>query len=132
MIKKYKLFQESKKDKFPNIQKKDIDGFTVYIGKDSKSNDHLTFNVADDDDLWFHAKGVPGSHVVIKIMNDVIPTPEVLKKVAKLAKYNSKAKESGNATIVYCKRKFVKKLADMNAGQVKVDYKNSNDININE
>ena len=50
MIKKYKLFTEAKK-KFPNIKKMDIDGFTVYLGKDSKSNDHLTFNVADENDF---------------------------------------------------------------------------------
>ena len=130
MIKKYNLFKESK-NKFPNIQKKDIDGFVVYIGKDSKSNDHLTFNVADEDDLWFHVKGQPGSHIIIKI-NGKLPTPEVLKEVAILAKKNSKAKDLDKATVVYCKRKFVKKLPGMNDGQVQVDYKNSNDININE
>lgn len=130
MIKKYKLFQESK-NKFPNIQKKDVDGFTVYIGKDSKSNDHLTFNVADENDLWFHVKGHPGSHVVIKIKEN-LPTKEVIKKVAELAKTNSKAKELDKATVVYCKSKFVKKSPGMNDGQVKVDYINSNNIDINE
>jgi predicted ribosome quality control (RQC) complex YloA/Tae2 family protein len=130
MIKKYKLFTEAK-NKFPNIKKLDIDGFTVYLGKDSKSNDHLTFNVADENDLWFHVKGHPGSHVVIKI-KDKLPALEVIRKVAKLSKDNSKAKDMESATVIYCKRKFVKKNPGMNDGQVKVDYINSNNIDINE
>jgi hypothetical protein len=75
-INNFKLYLESKKDKFPNIQKKEIDGFIVYIGKDSKSNDYLTFNMSDNDDIWMHVKGVPGSHVVVK-------TKEISSKGAK-------------------------------------------------
>jgi predicted ribosome quality control (RQC) complex YloA/Tae2 family protein len=130
MIKKYNEFtNEGKKEKFPNLKKLDIDGFPVYIGRDSKSNDHLTFNIADDDDIWMHVKGVPGSHVVIKI-NDKIPTMEVLKQVAELAKKNSKASNVDNVNVVYCKRKFVKKEQGMNDGQVKVDYVNSETISL--
>ena len=85
-IKGFKYFKnknilESKKNKFPNIKEINIDDFLVFIGKDAKSNDHLTFNVATEDDIWFHSKGVPGSHVVIRV-KDKLPTPEVLKEVA--------------------------------------------------
>jgi hypothetical protein len=68
------------------------------------------------------------------LISDVFLTNFLLQytTVAQLSKDNSKAKDSDNATVVYCKRKFVKKTSDMNAGQVKVDYKNANDININE
>jgi predicted ribosome quality control (RQC) complex YloA/Tae2 family protein len=45
------------KDKFPDIRTLDIDGFIVYIGRDAKSNDHLTFYIADSDDIWMHVKG---------------------------------------------------------------------------
>jgi hypothetical protein len=107
-LKRYKQFNESKKDKFPNIKKMEVDGFTIHLGKDAKSNDYLTFNVATDDDLWMHVKGVRGSHVVI-IVNDNMPTPEVIKKAAEIAKDNSKAKGTDNATVVYCKRRFVSK-----------------------
>jgi len=117
------------KNKFPDVKKMDIDGFIVYIGKDAKSNDYLTFNMADDEDIWMHAKGVPGSHVVIRVM-DNLPTETTIKKVAELAKKNSKAKRETNVPVVYCQRKFVKKEPGMNDGQVKVDYINSNDINI--
>jgi len=127
-IKRYNLF-ESKKDKFPNIKKYDVDGFVVILGKDAQSNDHLTFNMADDEDIWMHAKGVPGSHLIIKI-KDKLPTDQVLKQIAAISKKNSKAPKDEQAKIVYCKRKFVKKSKDMNPGQVSVDYKNAYEIAI--
>lgn len=128
MIKRYKLFIESS-NKFPNLKKVEIDGFIVYVGRDSKSNDYLTFNIADNDDIWMHAKGVPGSHVIIKV-GDKIPTETIIKQAAELAKKNSKGKNDKNVDVVYCKRKFVKKESGMNDGQVKVDYINSQIINI--
>ena len=127
MIKKFNSFNESKKDKFPNVQKKEIDGFVIYIGKDAKSNDHLTFNISSDDDLWFHVKGVPGSHVVIRVREN-LPTETIIKAVAQLAKKNSKASKDDKATVVYCQKRFVKKESGMNDGQVKVDYTNSYQI----
>lgn len=126
-VKNFKSFNEGKKNKFPNIKQMDIDGFIVYLGKDAKSNDHLTFNIADNDDIWMHTKGVPGSHVVI-VVREKLPTPELIKAVAKIAKENSKASATEKATVVYCKRKFVKKEPGLNDGQVKVDYKNSHDV----
>lgn len=129
-INNFKRFlSEGKKDVFPNIKKMDIDGFTVYVGGDAKSNDHLTFNIADSSDIWMHAKGFPGSHVVI-VTSDVIPTETTIRKVAELAKKNSKAKNEKNAPVVYCQRRFVKKEPGMNDGQVSVDYVNTHDINI--
>lgn len=128
-IKKYKSFNESK-NKFPNIKTLDIDGFIVYLGRDAKSNDHLTFNMSKESDIWMHTKGVPGSHMLI-VIKEKLPTPEVIKQVAKIAKDNSKAKDENKATIVYCKAKFVKKEPGMNDGQVRVDYGNSNEIIVN-
>ena len=127
MIKKFNSFNESKKDKFPNVQKKEIDGFVIYIGKDAKSNDHLTFNISSDDDLWFHVKGVPGSHVVIRVREN-LPTETIIKAVAQLAKKNSKASKDDKVTVVYCQKRFVKKESGMNDGQVRVDYTNSYQI----
>jgi predicted ribosome quality control (RQC) complex YloA/Tae2 family protein len=124
MIKNFNLFSESKKDKFPNIQKLEIEGFIVYVGKDAKSNDHLTFNVSDKEDIWLHVKGVPGSHVVIRV-RESLPTETVIKSAAQLAKRNSKASKESNVTVVYCQRRFVSKESNMNDGQVKVDHTNS-------
>lgn len=127
MIKKFNLFNEGKKDKFPNIKKVEVDGFIIYIGKDAKSNDHLTFNVADKEDIWMHVKGLPGSHVVIRVREN-LPTLELIKKAAELAKKNSKADKEERATVVYCQRRFVKKEQGMNDGQVRVDYLNADEI----
>ena len=128
MIHNFKSFNESK-DKFPNIKKMEIDGFVVYMGRDAKSNDHLTFNIADKEDIWMHAKGVPGSHIVIRV-RDRLPTNEVIKQAAQIAKKNSKSPKDDKATIVYCQRKFVKKEKGMNDGQVKVDYINASEITV--
>ena len=127
MIKKFNSFNEGTKDKFPNIKKVEIDGFIIYIGRDAKSNDHLTFNIADKEDIWMHVKGVPGSHVVIRVREN-LPTLELIKKAAELSKRNSKADKEEKATVVYCQRRFVKKEQGMNDGQVRVDYLNADEI----
>ncbi len=127
MVRKYSSFLESKKDKFPNIQTKKIDEFTILIGKDAESNDFLTTNMANNDDLWFHAAGVPGSHIVIRI-SDKLPMENQIEEVAKMAAKNSKAPKGAKVKVVYCKAKFVKKSSDMKPGQVSVDYKNAHEI----
>jgi len=126
---KYLRHFESKKNKFPDIKKLQVDGYLIMIGRDAKSNDYLTFIEADKEDIWMHVKGVPGSHVVIRV-GENLPTPEILKQAAELAKKNSKAQKDQQATVVYCQRKFVKKEAGMNDGQVRVDYKNAEEITI--
>lgn len=127
-IERFSAF-EGKKEKFPDIKNMEIDGFVVYMGRDAKSNDHLTFNVADGEDIWMHAKGVPGSHVVIRVREN-LPTEQTIAKAAEMAKKNSKGKDKEGLSIVYCQRKFVKKDPGMNDGQVKVDYINAHEITI--
>ncbi len=126
---KYLRHFESKKNKFPDIKKIQIDGYLVMVGRDAKSNDYLTFIEADNEDIWMHVKGVPGSHVVIRVREN-LPTPEVIRMAAEFAKKNSKAQKDQQATVVYCQRKFVKKDSNMNDGQVRVDYRNSEEITI--
>lgn len=120
-----KKFNEGKKNK-PNY-KRIIEGdFVIFQGKDSESNDFVTLELANDNDIWFHAKGVPGSHVVLKV-RDKIPDEDVIKKAATIAAKNSKSKED-SVKVVYCKKKFVTKESNMNPGQVRVDYLNANEI----
>ena len=107
----------------------EVDGYLIKFGRDAKSNDYLTFIIADDEDIWLHVKGVPGSHVVIKVREN-LPTPEILKYAAELAKKNSKAAGEDSARVVWCQRKFVKKEPGMNDGQVRVDYLNAEEIDI--
>lgn len=124
-----KKFDESKKER-PNYKKIEIDGYLLYQGKDAAANDYVTLELADGEDYWFHAKGVPGSHIIIKA-NDKLPTDEIIMKAAELAAKNSKSKED-TVEVVWCKRKFVTKEKGMNPGQVRVDYKNSHTISVSK
>jgi predicted ribosome quality control (RQC) complex YloA/Tae2 family protein len=124
----YSSFLEGKKEKFPNYKKVEIDGYVIYVGKDSKSNDYITFKIAEDDEYWLHVKGIPGSHVIIKNNNDQKPDITTIKQAAQLAKNNSKASKESGVNIVYCLRKFVTKDINMKDGQVKVDYINASEI----
>jgi len=126
-MKHLKYFNEAKNNK-PNIKKVEFSGFTLQYGRDAQSNDILTFEIANDDDVWMHAKGVPGSHVVIKV-DEKLPTEDVLNFAAQIAVKNSKSSQE-NFEVVYCKRKFVKKEPGMNPGQVRVDYTNSHTIKV--
>lgn len=127
---KYLKKFESSKNK-PNFKKIIIDDFVIYQGRDADSNDYVTLELANDpEDIWMHAKGLPGSHVVIKV-KDKLPSDEVIKKVAEIAAKNCKSKED-KVKVLYCKKKFVKKEKGMNAGQVKVDYVNASEIVINK
>ena len=84
--------------------------YDVYVGKDSKNNDLLTTKFAKQNDYWFHARSVSGSHVVLRVENakEVIPK-SILKKTASLAAYHSKAKTSGLAPVSYTLKKYVVK-----------------------
>lgn len=97
-----------------------IDGmYKVYVGKDSKNNDLLTTKFAKQNDFWFHARSVSGSHVVLRVENtkEVVPKP-VLKKAAQLAAFYSKAKSAGIVPVSYALKKFVVKRKGMEPGKV--------------
>lgn len=141
-LKKFNIFVESKSSK-PNIKTiTDIDGckdFVIYQGRDAVSNDHVTFVLSSDEDYWFHAKGRPGSHVLIKV-KDKIPDEKLIYKVAEIAAKNSKPpknEEGGEiksdkeeVDVIYCKKKFVTKSEGMKPGQVAVDKVNSKTIKV--
>jgi predicted ribosome quality control (RQC) complex YloA/Tae2 family protein len=93
--------------------------YHVFVGKDSVNNDLLTTRFAKQNDFWFHARSVSGSHVVLRIENakEVVPK-NILKKVASLAAYHSKAKTAGIVPVSYTLKKYVIKRKSQPAGQV--------------
>lgn len=93
----------------------EIDGYTVYVGRSAAMNDILTTRIAQPNDIWMHASGVPGSHVVIRV-EDTPPKKETIKEAAKLAAKNSKGK--GKIDVTYTEAKNVKKEKRLNVGQV--------------
>jgi predicted ribosome quality control (RQC) complex YloA/Tae2 family protein len=93
--------------------------YDVFVGKDSTNNDLLTMKFAKQNDYWFHARSVPGSHVVLKVVNTKEPVPKnILKNAAAIAAYHSKAKTSGLAPVSYTFKKYVTKKKGMEPGKV--------------
>lgn len=85
------------------------DGFDLYVGKNNYQNDDLTFNLASGGDWWFHAKGIPGSHVILKTGGREVPD-ELFNIAGSLAAYYSSGREGGGKVEVdYLLRKNVKK-----------------------
>ncbi len=84
------------------------DGYHIYVGKNNYQNDELTFKFATGNDWWFHAKGMPGSHVIVKSNNEELPD-RVFEEAGRLAGYYSNGRDSEKVEIDYLQKKNVKK-----------------------
>lgn len=84
------------------------DGYHMYVGKNNLQNDELTFRIAKGNDWWFHAKGAPGSHVIVQTNGDKLPDG-TFEEAAKLAAYYSSNREAEKVEIDYVEKKHVKK-----------------------
>ncbi|MBW4447174.1 MAG: NFACT family protein [Spirirestis rafaelensis WJT71-NPBG6] len=84
-------------------------GFEVLIGRNNRQNDYLTFRVAGDYDLWFHAQEIPGSHVLLRLEPGAVPEEADLQYTANLAVYYSRARQTDQAPVVYTDPKHVYK-----------------------
>ena len=96
------------------------DGMAILVGKTGKDNDHLTFKVGTPDDLWLHARGTPGSHVIVRLEKNQTVPHETLKDAATLALWFSDLRKSGKGEVIYTLRKFVKKAKGQKPGAVHV------------
>ncbi len=97
-----------------------IDGkYHLFVGRNSKNNDELTTKFAKQNDFWFHARSVSGSHTVLRLENSKEAIPKsILKKAASIAAYHSKAKTAGLAPVSYTFKKYVVKKKGMEIGAV--------------
>lgn len=93
------------------------DDFHIYVGKNNIQNDELTFKFANGGDWWFHAKNVPGSHVILKTQGREVPD-QVFELAASLAAHYSKSQKSPKVEVDYLERKNVKKPAGAKPGFV--------------
>ena len=84
------------------------DGFDIYVGKNNYQNEYLSFKLAQGNDWWFHAKKLPGSHVILKSAGKEVPD-KTFEEAASLAAYFSSAKESPKAEVDYTLKKNLKK-----------------------
>ena len=98
------------------------DGYDIYVGKNNIQNDELTFGFAEGKDIWFHAKQMPGSHVIVKLKaNDkgLMDLPDrVFEEAASLAAFYSSGKEAPKVEIDYTERKNLKKPPQAKPGYV--------------
>lgn len=84
------------------------DGFDIYVGKNNYQNEEVSFKIASGSDWWFHAKGIPGSHVVVKANGKELPD-RTYEEAAGLAAYYSKGRDAEKVEIDYIQRRFLKK-----------------------
>jgi predicted ribosome quality control (RQC) complex YloA/Tae2 family protein len=97
----------------------------IYVGRNARENDELTFGVAKSNDLWLHARGAPGSHVVVRLEKGADVPPETMRDAATLALLYSDLKKSGKGDIIYTRRKWVKKAKGQAPGAVTVSQEKS-------
>ncbi len=93
------------------------DGFHMYVGKNNLQNEELSFKVASGNDWWFHAKGQPGSHVIVKTNGEELPD-RTFEEAGKLAAYYSKGKKAPKVEIDYTLKKNLRKPAGAKPGFV--------------
>ena len=107
----------------------DARGNSVYIGRSGHQNEFVTFDVAGPDDTWLHARGVPGSHVVIRWRSPERPeSTDTVEAAAALAAWYSAARESGGVEVDVAPRRHVRKIKG--AGPGMVTYRNERTIRV--
>lgn len=111
---KIKKAKEYKKEFTTYVSSK---GHEIIVGKNNIQNDMLTFKIGKKDDFWFHAKDMPGSHVIIRTNGDELDDDEYV-EAARVAAFYSKGKNSGFVEVDYTKRSNVKKPAGAKPGFV--------------
>ncbi|MBN2280985.1 MAG: DUF814 domain-containing protein [Candidatus Marinimicrobia bacterium] len=119
------LQQNNKEDSNVRVPYKRFvfEGWEILVGKSSRDNDELTFQVASKFDFWFHAYGVSGSHVVVRNpgKKDHLPG-QVLRRAAGIAAFFSKSKHATVVPVNYTQKKYVVKRKKMAPGQVNISF----------
>ncbi|MER3328877.1 MAG: NFACT RNA binding domain-containing protein, partial [Candidatus Kapaibacterium sp.] len=104
---------EIREEKFKKYELSE--NFVLYVGKNAKNNDELTMKVAKPNDIWLHARGVGGSHCLIRV-DGREPSKGIIKEAAAIAAFYSKAKTSHLAPVAYTYKKYVSKPKGANPG----------------
>lgn len=118
-LKKKKVKQVHRKNKQHIETYVTKDNITIYVGKNNLQNDYLTFKMASRNDMWFHAKDMPGSHVVVHSEN---LDEYTIRLASKIAAYFSKGKHSSSVPVNYTQVKTLKKPQGAKPGQVILNH----------
>jgi len=93
------------------------DGLSILVGRNSRQNDEVTFQRAKGDDWWFHARGVPGAHVIVRAQGQPIP-PDTIRCAAELAAYYSRSQGEADVAVDYTRRRQVRRIRGAAPGLV--------------
>jgi predicted ribosome quality control (RQC) complex YloA/Tae2 family protein len=93
------------------------DGFTILVGRNSRQNDQVTFRRAKGDDWWFHARGVPGAHVIVRAEGQTLP-PDTIQQAAEAAAYFSRLRNEPDVPVDYTRRRHVRRIPGAQPGLV--------------
>ena len=93
------------------------DGLPILAGRNSRQNDEVTFRRAGSDDWWFHARGVPGAHVIVRAGEGELP-PATLRQAAELAAYFSRLRDEASVSVDYTRRRYVRRIRGAAPGLV--------------
>ena len=99
------------------LRRESSDGFTLLVGKNSRQNEEITFHQAAANDLWLHAHGVPGAHVIVKSGGRPIPEATLLEAAA-LAAYYSQARENSGVAVDYTEQRYIRHMKGGGPGMV--------------
>ena len=109
--------KKMKQSKLPPMRFVSTDGYPIYVGRNNRQNDELTFKSARKDDIWCHATKVHGSHVII-VCNGTTPPDDTITQAAQLAAHYSEAVGGQNLPVDVTPVKQVKKLPGAKPGMV--------------
>ena len=102
----------------PVLTRISSDGYTILVGRSKEANDRVTFRLGNGRDWWFHAQGIPGSHVIVRNPSGEALPPATLREAAWLAGYYSSRRKEGKLDVDYVRRKHVRKIKGAEPGQV--------------
>ena len=111
--------QKQKTKNTIELDSEEIDGYTIFIGKNNKQNDYIVSKLSRPNDIWMHAQNMPGSHILIKLPpGEETPPDNILLRGAQLAAHYSQGRNSKKVEILYTKRKYLKKPPGAKPGYV--------------
>jgi predicted ribosome quality control (RQC) complex YloA/Tae2 family protein len=99
------------------LEVKSQDGLLILVGRNSRQNEEITFRRAGPNDLWLHARGVPGAHVIVKTGGRGVPEA-TLRQAAQLAAYYSQVRDSACVAVDYTERRYVRPIKGAGPGLV--------------
>jgi predicted ribosome quality control (RQC) complex YloA/Tae2 family protein len=104
----------------PQVDRVEFAGYEILIGRNNVGNDRIVKELSAPGDLWLHAQGIPGSHVLVKVKPEAETPPAVVEEAARLAVLHSKAKGSSNVPVFLAEARHVSKFKGAKPGLVRI------------